>query len=145
MPIRRRSGGSTAVGDENSWPATWMVPASGVRKPASVRNIVVLPQPDGPSKVMNSRSSTLRSTASSAWKVPKVLPMPATSMKSMALASDRRLARRPARARQPIDQQRQAQDDANGEHSQGRHHLELAQVVEPVDGDCDRLRAAGVE
>ena len=56
MPMRRCSGGTTPCGEDSRRPATWMVPLSGVRKPASVRSIVVLPQPEGPRKVMNSRS-----------------------------------------------------------------------------------------
>ena len=49
---------------------------SGVRKPASVRSIVVLPQPEGPRKVMNSFSAMSRSTPFNAWKLPKACQMP---------------------------------------------------------------------
>ena len=71
-----------------------MVPLSGVRKPASVRSIVVLPQPEGPRKVMNSCSAMARSTPLSARKPPKRLSMPAMSMNAIALSPHRRLSRR---------------------------------------------------
>ena len=73
MPMRRCSGGTTPCGEDSRRPPTWMVPLSGVRKPASVRSIVVLPQPEGPSKVMNSRSAIARSTPLSAWKRAEAL------------------------------------------------------------------------
>jgi hypothetical protein len=39
-------------------------------KPAMIRSIVVLPQPDGPRNVTNSPSATLRSTSRSATLSP---------------------------------------------------------------------------
>ncbi|MNJ55963.1 hypothetical protein D3C77_514880 [compost metagenome] len=44
-------------------PANWISPAVGVSKPASIIRLVVLPEPEGPSKVRNSplRISRLRS------------------------------------------------------------------------------------
>ena len=41
-------------------------PASGVTKPATERSVVVLPHPDGPSRVKNSPGATARDTPSSA-------------------------------------------------------------------------------
>ncbi len=48
-----------------------MRPASGCSKPATMRSVVVLPQPEGPSSVSSSPGSTVRLTsftaASAAW------------------------------------------------------------------------------
>jgi len=55
--MRRRSGGTTAEGEERISPPTVMVPAVGAMKPAMVRSVVVLPHPDAPRSVTNSRSS----------------------------------------------------------------------------------------
>jgi len=41
-----------------------------------MRSVVVLPQPDGPSKVTNSPCSTARSTPSTAFSAPKWRPTP---------------------------------------------------------------------
>ena len=60
MPMRRCSGGTIPAGEEKSRPPTWIVPRSGARKPARVRSIVVLPQPEGPRKVTNSFSAMSR-------------------------------------------------------------------------------------
>jgi hypothetical protein len=81
--MRRISGRTIACGDDISRSATWMVPRSGAWKPASVRSIVVLPQPDGPRKVTNSRSATDRLMSLSAWKEPNRLLMAEISMKAI--------------------------------------------------------------
>jgi hypothetical protein len=47
-----------------------MRPASGVSNPAIMRRSVVLPQPEGPSRVKNSPASMLKSTRSTAGMVP---------------------------------------------------------------------------
>ena len=64
MPMLRRSGGTTAPGADTTLPPTRISPASGSRKPAIIRSVVVLPQPEGPSRQMNSPCSTARSIAS---------------------------------------------------------------------------------
>src|SRR5207248_4170271 len=51
-------------------------PASSSQKPATMRNSVVLPQPDGPSSVKNSPSRTASDTSSTARTVPKVRATP---------------------------------------------------------------------
>src|SRR5260370_4437174 len=50
MLTARRWGGT----DTRSWPSSRMRPSSGISKPASRRNSVVLPQPEGPSSAKNS-------------------------------------------------------------------------------------------
>ena len=39
-------------------------------RPAIMRSVVVLPQPDGPTKTMNSRSRMSRFTSFTAWTAP---------------------------------------------------------------------------
>ena len=56
MPMSRLRGGTSSTGR----PATRIVPALGVSKPASIIRQVVLPEPDGPSRVRNSPSWTVR-------------------------------------------------------------------------------------
>ncbi len=46
----RRSGGSVFCGDETTRSPTRISPAVGSTKPAISRSVVVLPQPDGPSR-----------------------------------------------------------------------------------------------
>src|SRR6185437_2611842 len=46
----RRSGGRLLPGSDTTRPPTRIDPASGSRKPAMSRNVVVLPHPDGPSR-----------------------------------------------------------------------------------------------
>src|ERR1700736_5513890 len=50
-----------------------MRPSSGVSKPATMRKVVVLPQPDGPSSAKNSPASIARSTPSTARLIPSKL------------------------------------------------------------------------
>ncbi len=67
--MRRFSGGTTLDGEEICWPSISMVPADGGMKPAIMRKVVVLPQPDGPSSDTNSpgtSSSEKSATASTA-------------------------------------------------------------------------------
>ena len=62
MPNPRASGLSLVI----SRPSNWIVPESGSSKPAIMRNVVVLPHPDGPSNPKNSPCSTSRETAATA-------------------------------------------------------------------------------
>src|SRR5439155_16670263 len=67
MRIGRRSGGRP----ERSSPFNTMRPASGMSKPAIIRNSVVLPQPEGPRRVKNSPALMPMLTLSTAVKSPK--------------------------------------------------------------------------
>src|SRR5919109_2744766 len=62
MPMSRRCTGTSVM----SLPPTWTRPESGCSKPAIMRRLVVLPQPDGPSREKNSPASMSRLTASTA-------------------------------------------------------------------------------
>jgi hypothetical protein len=58
--MRRRCGGIAVT----SVPATSTRPESGRSSPATIRNVVVLPQPDGPSSATRLPRSTDRSIPS---------------------------------------------------------------------------------
>src|SRR4026207_2095269 len=67
----RFSGGSEEPGDETTRPSIAMVPSLGARKPAIMRRVVVLPQPDGPSSETNSPGGGIRLRRSTAVTAPK--------------------------------------------------------------------------
>ena len=53
-----RSAGPSVV---TSWPSIRIVPEVGVSRPAIMRSVVVLPQPEGPSSVVSVPLGTVRS------------------------------------------------------------------------------------
>jgi len=55
---------------DTSSPASSIVPSSGVSKPAIIRSVVVLPDPEGPSIVKNSPCAISRSIVSTATTSP---------------------------------------------------------------------------
>src|SRR5262245_53553941 len=59
-----------------SSPRSWMSPSSGSSNPATMRIVVVLPQPDGPSSVRNSPSRMSIDRSSTATTSPKVFVTP---------------------------------------------------------------------
>src|SRR5882724_5388381 len=59
-------------------PASSTRPSSGRSKPAISRRVVVLPEPEGPSRVKNSPAGISRSTRSTATTSPYVLRMPSS-------------------------------------------------------------------
>src|SRR3954453_8391612 len=56
-----------------SRPPRAIEPDVGVSRPATIRNVVVLPQPEGRSRAKNEPLGTSRSSASTALKAPKSL------------------------------------------------------------------------
>src|ERR1051325_2363301 len=62
-----------------SSPPSVTLPWSGCSKPAMMRSVVVLPDPEGPSSVKNSPALTWRSTLSTATTSPYVFRIPATA------------------------------------------------------------------
>jgi len=52
-------------------PSIAMVPSLGARKPAIIRSVVVLPQPDGPRRETNSPGGSVRLKRSTAVTLPK--------------------------------------------------------------------------
>ncbi len=53
-----------------SRPSMRIEPAVGVSKPATIRSVVVLPQPEGPRNETNSPCATSRSKSRTTWVVP---------------------------------------------------------------------------
>src|SRR5580704_11223537 len=75
MAVARRSGGTAEI----SRPSMHTRPASGRTKPAMLRMIVVLPQPDGPRSVSNWPGGTVSVTSSTAGTLPYRLTRPSIS------------------------------------------------------------------
>src|SRR5258708_17365222 len=71
IDMPRFSGGSERPGAEIVRPSSSMVPSLGSRKPAIMRSVVVLPQPDGPSSETNSPRVSASVARSTAVKAPK--------------------------------------------------------------------------
>src|SRR3954469_3046105 len=78
MPSLRWSGGTNrrASASLTTRPPIVIEPVSFCSSPATMRRVVVLPQPEGPSRVTNSPCSTARSTESTAFSAPKWRPTP---------------------------------------------------------------------
>jgi len=68
--MRRRSGGTTAAGEDRQRSPTQISPASGARNPATRRKVVVLPQPEGPSSATSSPGFTSSERPSTAATSP---------------------------------------------------------------------------
>src|SRR6476660_8703391 len=67
----RRSTGTSVM----SRPRIMILPELGASKPATIRSVVVLPQPDGPRSETNSPSPTVSDTDRTASTGPKRLPI----------------------------------------------------------------------
>jgi len=67
MPTLRRFGGTFVT----SRPSIVIAPAVGCSKPAIIRRVVVLPQPDGPRNDTNSPFAADRLKSCTAWNSPK--------------------------------------------------------------------------
>src|SRR5215213_1246434 len=83
MPTWRWFGGVLVI----STPLILIVPAVGVSKPATMRSVVVLPQPLGPRNEMNSPRSTSRLKFSTAVDVAKLLRTLVRSRKAIQTSS----------------------------------------------------------
>jgi hypothetical protein len=82
----RASGGSAVM----SWPRTRTRPASGASKPAIMRSVVVLPQPDGPRREKNSPSAMASDTSSTARAAPaKTLVTRSSAMAASGIGGHR--------------------------------------------------------
>src|SRR5690348_5048968 len=75
----RCSGGSVRAFDDTSRSPTWISPSEGSRKPAISRSVVVLPQPEGPSRQTSCPWSILRETLSTTASEPNRLVRPRKS------------------------------------------------------------------
>ncbi len=65
----RRSGGTTVAGEDSTCPFMVIEPSVGDMKPAIMRSVVVLPQPDGPNSETNSPSPSASVTSRTACSV----------------------------------------------------------------------------
>ena len=74
------TGRSNGGRPETSAPPSSILPSSGRSKPAIMRSVVVLPEPDGPSIVKNSPRAMSRSTPSTAATSPYRFRRPTTRM-----------------------------------------------------------------
>src|SRR5579859_3682778 len=74
-----------------SSPSSRILPALGVSNPATMRSIVVLPHPLGPSKVKNSPCSTDKLISITAGERPKYLVICSSSRKATICTSFHRL------------------------------------------------------
>src|SRR5882724_8783064 len=90
MPSLRRSGGtnSPAAASLTTLPPITMLPVSLRSRPATMRKVVVLPQPEGPSSVTNSPCSIERSMPSTAFTSAKCRPTSCSETLGMALLED---------------------------------------------------------
>src|SRR5829696_6202633 len=70
MPSSRRRGGTRMPrsGDETTLPAMLISPEVGCSSPATQRSVVVLPQPEGPSRTTISPAGTAKLTPSTAGR-----------------------------------------------------------------------------
>jgi hypothetical protein len=66
----RRSGGTVRAGEEITLSPTLISPAEGSTKPAISRSVVVLPQPDGPSRHTKQPCSTVSEISSTTGSSP---------------------------------------------------------------------------
>src|SRR3984885_5337555 len=70
MPRSRKRGGSRMprAGDDTTFPPMLISPEVGCSRPATQRNVVVLPQPEGPSSTTISPAGTAKLTPSTAGR-----------------------------------------------------------------------------
>src|SRR6266700_6885144 len=103
MPRSRKRGGTRMprAGDDTNRPAMLISPPVGCSSPATQRNVVVLPQPDGPSSTTISPAGTAKFTPSTAGRPianclrrsvtssVAVMPRPVSrTYRSLAIAED---------------------------------------------------------
>src|SRR5258708_6027413 len=75
----RRSGGSVFCGDDTTRSPTRISPSVGSTKPATSRSVVVLPQPEGPSRQTSVPCSISIDTLSTTADGPYLLVNPRSS------------------------------------------------------------------
>ena len=73
MPMSRFSGWRKTLPLETTRSSKSTLPEVGFSKPAMMRSIVVLPQPEGPSRVTNSPFSNVALNLSSTTELPNAL------------------------------------------------------------------------
>src|SRR6476659_3350022 len=114
IPTLRRFAGLFVM----SVPSTVMVPAVGRSKPAIIRRVVVLPQPDGPRNETNSPFSAWRLKFSTAAVWPNRFWTPVSSRKVMVSSSLSSAADLDLRPLAPPEQR----DEHHGDPGQSERH-----------------------
>src|SRR3954468_14984860 len=134
----RRSGGSEPDGDDSTLPSISIDPAVGSMKPAIMRKVVVLPQPEGPSSETNSPGFSARSMPATARKSPKRRSSPRSTSFATSAPPQHEIAADDLEA----DERDGDGDDEEDEAERGEH-LEVALLgeVEQHDGDGPGVRA----
>src|SRR5262245_2293635 len=134
MLMPRRSGGVAWPGAERRRPPSQISPASGARKPAISRRVVVLPHPDGPRSARSSpwRISSVRSRTAATFS-PYRLVSAASRTTAISGASD--LEEPPAE--EPLRDGDQGEGEPQQQDPEGGHRLPEAFLVERVDDDGD--------
>ena len=130
---RSRSRGGTSL---TRVPSIKMSPDVGSSNPATMRIVVVFPQPEGPSSTRNSRSAISRLRSCTATKLPKRLAMRSRLIVATSLSPDDEAA---------VDPQDLAGDEGGavaGEEGNGLGHLlGLAEAADGM-GPVPRMRSA---
>src|SRR5215468_500823 len=120
-----------------SSPSSRMRPDVGSSRPAIIRKVVVLPQPEGPRMTKNEPWSTVKFTPLTAVNVPKVLATNSSLISAMALV--RKMA-------DDHKSQRSRQDGDKGIAEQvQREWLHQHQDAEPDQRHCDGLARAAAQ
>src|SRR3954467_15559555 len=129
MPTWRWFGGVLVT----SAPLILIVPAVGVSKPATMRSVVVLPQPLGPRNEMNSPRSTSRLKFSTAVDWAKLLRTLLRSRKAITTslfhANNLRAAGQAAAEHLEQPDRQPCQREAEDGQGRGLIHLAAAQLV----------------
>src|SRR5467141_1918537 len=146
MAMSRCCGGSAVT----SVSPNQMRPAVGVSRPAIILKVVVLPQPEGPTKVKNSRSpissERSRTACTSRAPRPKRLSRPSSRTEN---AIGTPLPRRPQAAQQVALQEEHEQEGGHRDQHRGGHdhapvHAGLLHEAGEADGQREHL-AVGLE
>src|SRR5438093_8821595 len=111
----RRSGGSVRALDDIRRSPTRISPSDGSRKPAISRSVVVLPQPEGPSRQTSCPWSIFKETLSTTASEPNRLVRPRKSTDANRLTPTLVRARISARLGMPVYGQKRV-----GKGSRGR-------------------------
>src|ERR1700682_2731623 len=103
-------------------------PYEGRSSPASIRSVVVLPQPEGPTRTMNSPASTVRFRSSTAVSPPKSLCTP-SNLTSVSISA----AHRATEVECPAEVARHEQvEDDHRQREQEREDGEVAELEQAM-------------
>src|ERR1700754_2140837 len=109
--------------------------------PASIRNIVVFPQPDGPSNTTNSPSAISSERSSTTFVSPKVL---VTFRNPICISKSLRLtlhcSQRQSPHQIPLHCERKDQNGNHRHRARGTHHAPFDLVLRHASRNSDRQR-----